>query len=282
MDQVLPPELEQEIFELCALYYPRSVPRFVLVARRFNEWVGPLLCRTLVFDDPSYSIKHLPTDILPVYSTHRMTPLGQNASLPALATARHLFLSSLSDSAASTELLAASINVENLSLMGASAEWIPLISRLPLRQLYAPPPEIIPTLGPAFPHLTHLEIFEGPRARSLSACDALAELPQLSHLAFHARLPKLFLRLLRICAELRVLVCLPPLGVTGEGAAELTQDVRFVCMGCRNYVQDWYMGARWGEDYWQRAELFIAKRRAGEINHFDAEDESLAMLPLAA
>ncbi|KAJ7156204.1 hypothetical protein C8R46DRAFT_429191 [Mycena filopes] len=261
----LPPELEREILELCALYYPRSIPRLVLVAHRFNEWIGPLLYRTLIFDDPSYSISLLPTDTLPVYSTRRIAPLGHDAPLPALAAVRHLFLSSTTDSAASTALLAACVNLENLSLMGASAEWIPLISRLPLRHLYAPPPRLIPALGTTFPHLTHLEIFE---SRPSSPYDTLVALPQLTHLSFHDYQPEVFLRLLRL----------------EESVADLTQDVRFVCMSCGNYVQDWYMGARWGEDYWHRAEIFIAKRRAGEVDPliYVAADESLEILPLAA
>ncbi|KAJ7166733.1 hypothetical protein C8R46DRAFT_1351021 [Mycena filopes] len=266
----LPPELERDIFELCALYYPQSIPK----SKSKSEWMRPLLYRTLIFDHESYPIKEQTKAALPVHSVDRIAPLEETSHVSCFAAVRHLFLSSASDSAASTALLSACPNVENLSLFGVNAEWIPLISRLPLRHLYAPPPQIIGTFGPAFPHLTHIEIFE---SRPSSSWDNLVALPRLSHLSFHDSLPEVFLRLLRLCAHLRVLICM---GMVDN--ADLAQDVRFVCTSCNHYVQDWYMGARWGEDYWHRAELFIAKRRAGEIRHYDAPDESLATLPLAA
>ncbi|KAJ7156214.1 hypothetical protein C8R46DRAFT_1355948 [Mycena filopes] len=281
----LPPELELEIFELCALYYPRSIPRLVLVARRFNVWMRPLLYRTLICDHESYPImmEEQSKAALPAHSVDRIVaPPGDNSPLPAFVAVRNLFLSSRVDSAASTAILAACINVENLSLCGSSAEWIPLISCLPLRHLYASPPQIIPAFGSAFPHLTHLEIYEYPP--SSSWWDNLAALPQLTHISFHDCLTEVFLLLLRLCTQLQVLICLSGMYGGDESIAGLAQDMRFVCMSCNNYVQDWCMGARWGEDYWHRAEIIIAKRRAGKVDplDFNAQDESLTTLPLTA
>ncbi|KAJ7028111.1 hypothetical protein C8F04DRAFT_1007792 [Mycena alexandri] len=278
----LPLDLEREIFELCALDGPSSILRLVLVARRVNEWVRPLLYRSLVVDGTSYSINDLASTGVPVYSIKRVAALDKNSPTSGLAAVRHLFLLSSDDTSDKwTSILAACTHLDNLSLMGTSTKWIHLISSLPLKHLYAPPEKIVQMLGPTFAHLTHLEIFETTKDRSLWL-DKLASLPRLTHLSFHDRLGTLFRQLLRECAGLRVLVCLAGLGTNYEGAIELAQDVRFVAMRCDNYVQDWYMGARWGEDYWHRAEIFIAKRRAGEIDslQFEMEDGSPKILPL--
>ncbi|KAJ7748657.1 hypothetical protein B0H16DRAFT_1692107 [Mycena metata] len=279
---VLPPELEREIFELCALYRPSSILRLVLVARRVNEWVGPLRYRTLVVDAVSHSMNDMASTGVPVHSVKRVAALDTNSPTSVLAAVRHLFLLSSDDASDEwTSVLAACTHLDNLSLMGRTAKWIHLISSLPLKHLYAPPEEIVQMLGPTFAHLTHLEIFDTPQDRSLWL-DKLASLPRLTHLAFHDRLDTLFPQLLRECTGLRVLICLAGLGTSYEGAVELAQDVRFVAMRCDNYVQDWYMGARWGEDYWYRAEIFIAKRRTREIDplQFEMKDESPDTLPL--
>jgi hypothetical protein len=35
---ILPPELEREIFEICAISRPASIPNLMLVAQRVKEW----------------------------------------------------------------------------------------------------------------------------------------------------------------------------------------------------------------------------------------------------
>ncbi|KAF7369482.1 hypothetical protein MVEN_00277900 [Mycena venus] len=44
---MLPLELERDIFELCALSWPISIPKLMLVARCVKEWVEPLLYRII-------------------------------------------------------------------------------------------------------------------------------------------------------------------------------------------------------------------------------------------
>ncbi|KAJ7213763.1 hypothetical protein C8J57DRAFT_1517713 [Mycena rebaudengoi] len=38
-----------------------------------------------------------------------------------------------------------------------------------------------------------------------------------------------------------------------------------MCLPNEHYVEDWKVGVEGGEDFWVRAELFIAKRKRGEI-----------------
>ncbi|KAJ7748673.1 hypothetical protein B0H16DRAFT_1725488 [Mycena metata] len=262
---MLPAELEREIFELCALYWPNSIPRLLLVAHRVNEWIGPMLYRTLLVGDyPSFA-KQIFGATFPVYPDERVAALDKNSPPSSLAAVRHLFLSSF-DGSRDGRLLAACINVENLSL--SDAAWTPLISCLPLKHLYTS--NFIPGLTLA--HLTHLEI------RHISPClEKLASIPRLTHLSVFDTHCAIFSQLLRMCTGLQVLVGQYPFE---KDTAELAQDVRFVVTDCCNHIGDWYMGAQWGNDYWHRAEIFIAKRRAREIDplQFRMDDESPASL----
>lgn len=42
-------------------------------------------------------------------------------------------------------------------------------------------------------------------------------------------------------------------------------DSRLVAMAFIDYTEDWEIGARGGDDYWVRAEAFVARKRRGEI-----------------
>ncbi|KAJ7255764.1 hypothetical protein C8J57DRAFT_1518054 [Mycena rebaudengoi] len=42
-------------------------------------------------------------------------------------------------------------------------------------------------------------------------------------------------------------------------------DPRFVMIVVMRYLEDWLVGANGGTDFWVRAELFVAKKRRGEI-----------------
>jgi hypothetical protein len=45
-------------------------------------------------------------------------------------------------------------------------------------------------------------------------------------------------------------------------------DPRFVlmCLTNEDYVADWKVGVDGGKDFWVRAELFLAKRKRGEVS----------------
>ncbi|KAJ7256066.1 hypothetical protein C8J57DRAFT_1517788 [Mycena rebaudengoi] len=55
--------------------------------------------------------------------------------------------------------------------------------------------------------------------------------------------------------------------VPGLEAHHLVDDPRFVLMWLSNdeYAEDWKVGVEGGEYFWVRAELFVAKRKRGEI-----------------
>lgn len=121
-----------------------------------------------------------------------------------------------------------------------------------------------------FATLTHLEIFDD-EPFSPEKWAELALIPHLTHLCFNEHLVvDMLLVVLRACASLRVLVVFDPILPTpiasnGDERA-LAQDPRFVAMTSPPPYQDWTTGAHSGIDYWSRAEDFVAKRRAREID----------------
>ncbi|KAJ7042888.1 hypothetical protein C8F04DRAFT_1229604 [Mycena alexandri] len=165
--------------------------------------------------------------------------------------------------------------------------WIPFIALLPLKRFYGPSWSLLSMLPSniMFSHLTHLELHDSIDSEDTNALIAfLASLPALTHLAFDdLNASSLCSSLLNTCKSLCVLVILLSVVIQrfyGDHTqdAVLVQDSRFVCIRCDNYLHDWLMGARWGLDYWHRAELVIAKRRAREIDPLQIdllEDQSL-------
>ncbi|KAJ7629604.1 hypothetical protein B0H17DRAFT_545601 [Mycena rosella] len=81
-----PPDLEREIFEICALSRPRTIPSLMLVASRVKEWVEPLLYRIIaVSDSRNESLPPFTCDIL--VRTIRAKPVHFLAKY-----VRHLYL----------------------------------------------------------------------------------------------------------------------------------------------------------------------------------------------
>ncbi|KAJ7131272.1 hypothetical protein C8R44DRAFT_871785 [Mycena epipterygia] len=75
---------------------------------------------------------------------------------------------------------------------------------------------------------------------------------------------------------LRALVLLhtPPAHLSAE-LAIFSEDPRFVMMQLEYYEEDWQAGILTGDDYWVRADDFIAKRIAREIER----ESSIRMFP---
>jgi hypothetical protein len=132
-----------------------------------------------------------------------------------------------------------------------------------------------PLSHPSFARITHLELFgnldqAGDSAeKSLARWTGLANLPALTHLALsNSDLLAIFVRILAVCKSLRALVILGRLqsNLSVPEMEILTENPRFVVMQCDNYIADWQRGVLTGNDYWARADAFIAKRMSGEID----------------
>ncbi|KAJ7123486.1 hypothetical protein C8R44DRAFT_875677 [Mycena epipterygia] len=257
----LPLELEREIFEICALLRPKGIPKLLLVAQRVKEWVEPLLYRTIVVE-----VEHSSrTPIFPHFTTTSLSSALESKNFHPDA-ARHLLL--YANARTYKDVLARCTGVENLWINDLT-DMAPLIAPLPLKHLYTNLLSLLRTLSPTyacFSRITHLEVMDDWEEADSEIWSGLSLLPQLTHFSFNSSYFVPSAReLLEISKSLAVLVFLES-GQDPSPAAELSHDLRFVQMGFMDWFEDWKMGVHSGEDYWSRAENFIAKRRSGEIN----------------
>ncbi|KAJ7461194.1 hypothetical protein FB451DRAFT_490414 [Mycena latifolia] len=276
-----PPELERQIFEICALSRPVAIPRLMLVAWRVKQWVEPLFYRTLTIasedEDGLKMVKGFPvfpTEV--IFSAIKTRPATFFRD-----SVRNLLLHD-DLAGAFTAILSVCTGVENLWLTSVEDD-LSVLASLPLKHLYAildPIFRIFPPTHPVFSRLTHLELFDSAVDTTIWS-SRLPLIPQLTHLAFNdPALLDICPHLLQTCTTLSVLVCYDPWRSFRSGstvARALSSDVRFVVMNFPDFLLDWRLGAHTGLDYWSRAESFIAKRRSGEINASECklfEDES--------
>ncbi|KAF8212640.1 hypothetical protein K438DRAFT_2009980 [Mycena galopus ATCC 62051] len=131
---------------------------------------------------------------------------------------------------------------------------------------------------PLFLSLTHLEIFTDPSEQADGEhwddwWSGLAALPALTHLCLSEELSNDILRpALAECPRLIVAINAfwMPVDAGSLFAAGYAQDLtiedsRIVVMLVEDCKKDWKTGAGGGEDFWARAEKFVARKRRGEI-----------------
>ncbi|KAF7374628.1 hypothetical protein MSAN_00347600 [Mycena sanguinolenta] len=270
----LPLELQMEIFVLAARSRPVAIPKLMLVSWWVNKLVEPFLYRTIVFSDP---IKHYPAfrpDVL----------LRAIQSKPASFfrdSVRHLNFSAPGDRFSEEDartIISACSGVVNLHVPSQNLltkvflDLLPPVKRIytNVEMLFHPSP--VDFSHPSLSHLTHLQVFDWVREETANQWASLATLPHLTHLSFAncRRIFPVFRRILDTSNSLQILVLLTsgPLRRHDSDSQEnelLTQDPRFVAMISLYYQWDWQMGVHTGQDYWARAENFVAKRKAGLV-----------------
>ncbi|KAJ7270131.1 hypothetical protein B0H12DRAFT_1320326 [Mycena haematopus] len=307
MAQILPPELEREIFEILALSRPVCIPNMMLVAQRVKLWVEPLLYRTLFFAEiiesmflpaPARPIQRI--DGLPVCNAKTFVDVLRRKSASFLyESVRNVMIQDVAPDFI-IDIVQTCPRIENLSISAP----LKLLDRrgfdvLRPKQLYCALHDIVDrrtnintfTL-PIFSQLTHLNLFYfidesvDSEATVLARWTAIGSLQKLTHLSLPSHTTKgglpILSRLLEVCKSLRALVVLrpPPSTPSAEIAFLAEHDVRFVMMRLRSSMSDdWQMGALTGYDHWVCADEFIAKRVSGEVprnrfyvNELDGED----------
>jgi hypothetical protein len=248
--------------------------------------VEPLLYRTLVMM-PRTAISYR----IPLCSFDKFAQIARSKPPSFLDAVRNVMVLALH----SEDMSSADMNIvirtcpriENLYIFGS---WnlhssihpaAPGLDILPLRHLYCNLNRVFdftamdPLSHPSFARITHLELFgnldqAGDSAeKSLARWTGLANLPALTHLALsNSDLLAIFVRILAVCKSLRALVILGRLqsNLSVPEVGILAENPRFVVMQCDNYIADWQRGVLTGNDYWARADAFIAKRMSGEID----------------
>ncbi|KAJ6482592.1 hypothetical protein C8R45DRAFT_1215351 [Mycena sanguinolenta] len=264
-----PPELEREIFETAAELYPETISSLLYVSRRVHDWIGRIQYRTIT-----------PYGALSTCSTRVLLGMIQSNLKPESFfrdRVRHLHLNAYHHSAlpAVPKVLSVCTEVKDLRITIDAHQIqldkiLPALAVLRLRRLGACLKLVLPSSipGPVLAAVTHLNIFDlFPTHDQLASW--LVQFPVLTHVAFRHDSMPLARNVLTVCKNLQVLVFLH-FGKSMGGKREnipLVDDDRFVRMlthfGWNE--EDWITGSNVGMDFWTSAEIFIAKKRRGEI-----------------
>ncbi|KAJ7171433.1 hypothetical protein C8R46DRAFT_1190747 [Mycena filopes] len=250
---VLPAELERDIFETTALLHPKTIPPLLRVARRVLIWIEPFLYRVTRFEVPQ---------------NPRILALLQKPPEFRNLAVRHLVLLATGDDA--LRLLNTCKGITTLGIGSSSPESsTALASILPdsrIRRLAMRLPRISPELRRSlFAAITHLVIFEIVPDILTSFCAEIPHLPTLTHCSFFYfpdRMPRdAFLQVLAESPRLHLLL----LQTSASSYHDLVKDVPAV--HDVRFVLARALGVYWDvwDEYWSRAEEFIAKKRGREI-----------------
>lgn len=294
----LPPELEREIFLLCAQLHRGSALHLMLVAKRGKEWyvlssyavqersnvylrIERFVYKTVVLRNPKQAYLFLE-------ALSRRPP-----EFPSLHV-KSLCLQPLLPHGVCNKLLRICTGLESLALWvpshsGTTAELITLLSSLPLTFLsinltaVLSPKHPKPLLQnhPVFARITHLDVVNN-WALWISSLGA-ESLPCLTHIAFRfwAR-GSIDTRILKESAKLKVMILFSDAMVIPSARRHLEKegicDVRVVVMEHTRDADEWEIMKRDGETLWQRAERIVnwRKRTNGGSLHSPYWDENLS------
>ncbi|KAJ6476743.1 hypothetical protein C8R47DRAFT_1220225 [Mycena vitilis] len=272
----LPADLERQIFEVASLVWPRSIPRFLLVAWRVNTWVEPLLYRIFIVHDARAYLRDKSRDgagPLAIESSALRSLIHAQGPRFFKAAVRHLLLGSHTlDETEEAYLLSTCSKVENLWCSAQTYATLAQID-MPLKRLHCRlntlfEPKPIDFTHQLFASMTHLEVFDLPVRLDVDVWAAVTHLPCLTHLAFN---DDHYLPVCRVVLQTSSALQVLALMVHNRAQTDAERwkgwnlmDVRFVAMVCDEAVEDWIAGAHTGADYWSRAEEFIAKRKSAD------------------
>ncbi|KAF8883071.1 hypothetical protein CPB84DRAFT_1965260 [Gymnopilus junonius] len=273
----LPAELEREIFEITASDFPGSIANLILVARRVQQWMEPLLYAVLIFS-PAYSRP-------PLYDSFTINlPLFEKATQHA----KHVLIQGVLAPQA-VEVLQHCTNVLNLSLWSLTGLYKPLkpiIAALPIRRLCVNIRELFRKsdenaidldfrgLEPAtLANLTHLDIILVSREFCRwEIWQGLADLPNLTHLAIDYSTPELVDAIFKECHHLQILILYFTDDLDVFDATEhrnsrhleigVMSDPRVVQMKeTIDSIKGWEKDVQRQDDFWTRAEKVREMRR---------------------
>ncbi|KAJ7239029.1 hypothetical protein B0H12DRAFT_85559 [Mycena haematopus] len=203
----LPPDLERTIFELAAHKDTQTALRIILVAHRCRSWIEPILYRSVVVSQSSWSfplfLRTLDArpHMLDGFEKFRSTPICCQTTLQSLVSCLHAPLSSAHRPLVRADVVPGFVPaavdkiVHNLDIIDGLAE-------------------VAYFHHPAFAQLTHLHVLDAPQRWPHVPFSAL---PALTHLALQnyknqirpTNVPVLQ-KILTECQQLEVLVVFVP------------------------------------------------------------------------
>ncbi|KAK7018345.1 hypothetical protein R3P38DRAFT_2982308 [Favolaschia claudopus] len=254
-ESALPPDLEREIFKICALTHPRSISKLLRVARRVKEWAEPFLYRTiLVHREFTFKSEHFP-----IFTWNALQRAIDTKPPSFFAAAVRNLMIIVYDEIFNSSPLAATIGqlltlctgVERLELRYSPVDPILLVDKqIQPTRLYVELKENFfrdfPPSHSFFSQLTHFQIGSWP-VRNVE------------------RSSNVIRQILHACKSLQVVV---NLGQRYEQAPPATpiRDPRLVSLRHGNHIVDWQQGAYCGQDFWFLAEAVIRFRQSGNID----------------
>ncbi|KAK7028720.1 hypothetical protein R3P38DRAFT_2704579 [Favolaschia claudopus] len=280
MMPLLPLDLEREVFETAAIRDRAGIPILLRVCRRVHSWIEPLLYRVILI-----------TDFYPDSDSPEFAALCATSATFKKRAVRHLFLEYPPHD---DELRTAAQNflcqlpaIESLVLDGdLCTDVLEIMDKMRLQKLNIRVPSFSlsswarSTLSrPLFHSVIHLELYRDQD--HIPTCwddwTALASLSVLTHLCLDDKLAAQIVKpTLGNCKQLEVVIWALWDGTRNAvyDAQNLSvTDCRLVVMDMPIFEDDWEEGARFGKDFWVRADAFLAKKRSGEIDksHFFLE-----------
>ncbi|KAJ7728271.1 hypothetical protein DFH07DRAFT_851208 [Mycena maculata] len=263
-------DVEREIFETTGLLYPNTIPTLLRVARRVSIWVEPLLYRVLRISR---------------YSPLAGVVLDAVHSKPTtfLRTAvRHLLLDGSAQWSQDDALSVLRLCTGLVSLLPfgrfASPALLPVLREMrSVRRLSASLEDLfgssdaIDLHHPLFSGITHLDIFD-PVESAPQIYVQLSALPRLTHLCLNNDIPAPIAHVvLSSCPHLEVLVNmwaylrLARAFAVAQSPPLKDPDPRFVVALYDDFSADWEAGSHDELDFWALAEIFVARKRRGQI-----------------
>ncbi|KAJ7023149.1 hypothetical protein C8F04DRAFT_1240318 [Mycena alexandri] len=271
-DPRLPPELEWLVFEQAALSRPTGIPGLMLIAWRVKNWLEPLLYRIIIVGPalpPLGGFRTLTTDRLREIMATKPPSFFQDS-------VKHLYLRASGWDTGVDEILTTCCRLTSLFVQFRPAKHIYVLNTqqclrrlaVSIEQAFENHPADLP--HPFFRNVTHLEVLDSSRVFKdlLTLVRRLALMPSLTHVAFNTAAYEIeFYEALRADTRLHCVVFLSlTLLERVKVGTLIPDDYRFVCVKeDTDYRLDWVRGVDVGDNYWVRAEAFIAARRAGRV-----------------
>ncbi|KAJ7766015.1 hypothetical protein B0H16DRAFT_1522792 [Mycena metata] len=278
-----PPELEREIFELAAVWYPRAIPALLRVCHRVHYWIEPLLYTVLPLDSHR--------SIRAVHGRLTAKPFLRIPPIEHILV--DLRLLELTEWRSLNQILSPESKLDIVIKGGILDSALDYKSFLtPLRQMpqhvtfeFARDLEIYIFLRePVFSTVTHLTLLYTDQYTSViwgHYWSSVAHLPALTHLCLTANASRVILpRLLDECPRLKAVVTTWLTPADSRARVEAfsyvltVPDPRVVVTNLPDFFDEWERTARCGYDLWMRADEFIARKRRGEIpaGHYLLDD----------
>ncbi|KAF8199370.1 hypothetical protein K438DRAFT_2016119 [Mycena galopus ATCC 62051] len=268
-DLTLPAELERHIFEIAVTLHPGTMPVLMRVAQRVKEWIEPLLYR--------------------VIATYASSPLHvvMDSISPAVFRnhVRHLQFAGSYPAKVLTKILTLCVQTTNIDLyathiVDGEEMVLACLARLPLQRISFNTTQLFPDPArrdfthPLFARVTHLDICD-LNIENWTAWSGLAQIPHLTHLAFHENFAhppanRVYRGALDHCPALEVLAIssysrtlLSNWDFTRQ---ECRDDPRFVMILVRDTMADWVKGAQGYEHFWTAADEAVRLRRLNYVS----------------